>query len=32
MNGEPRVVLEIKPRMITSWSPTPGDREVWQAD
>ena len=31
MRGEPRVVLEITPRMITSWSPTPGDREVWRA-
>ena len=32
MHGEPRVVLEIKPRMITSWSPPPGDREVRHAD
>ena len=32
MHGEPRVVLAIKPRMISSWSPTPGDREVWHAD
>ena len=31
MHEEPRVVLEITPCMITSWSPTAGDREVWHA-
>lgn len=30
MHREPRVILEITPSMITSWSPTPADREVWR--
>ncbi|HJN91509.1 MAG TPA: TIGR03618 family F420-dependent PPOX class oxidoreductase [Dehalococcoidia bacterium] len=30
MHSEPRVVLDVTPTMITSWSPTPADREVWR--
>ena len=32
LRKEPRVILEITPTMITSWSPTPMDREVWRAE
>ncbi len=32
MRGEPRVILQITPTRITSWTPTPRDREVWHAE
>ncbi len=32
MRGEPRVILQITPSVITSWSPTPRDRDIWRAD
>lgn len=31
MQREPRVILHVTPTMITSWTPTPRDREVWRS-
>jgi PPOX class probable F420-dependent enzyme len=31
MRGEPLVILQITPTTITSWSPTPRDRDIWRA-
>ena len=31
LRKEPRVILEITPTLITSWTPTPMDRQVWRA-
>ena len=32
MRGEPRVILQITPSAMTSWSPTPRDRDIWRAE